>query len=446
MGNANTVDAPKSKSNRSNEPNVKYKQTKMNSNSVYAPKQTKMKKVKVEFKLHVVIHLGADETAMAFVYEGKVHHNRFKCRTTKDRRKCRTTKTQILLNSQHECVHFGGGADFMYYNIDHRKEFKLFDRFKMKLYETHLDREEPNNETVDIETYLTAVDGERVEAGIVFVAAFRTLQRLAKEHIARRIVHASITDDEIQWIVTVPAIFNHSAKHKMKTWITKAGLVNVHATIPNQCIFVCEADCASLSIKEQYQKDIRAKEDCESSNIDTADSITESKSSNDHDPEHDEKTELMYLLVDAGGVNVNFTCHNIRDDGFIEDVAPSTGFKWGSAYIDDLFIVFLADIFGKQLIDEYKEKNPSGVLEILNDFQRATETFNRENYSNNNGTEEEAHGVLLPDEFVCFLDERADPAVMLQHYAANKTLNDIERLILGSTKNSNETKIVFCRN
>eukprot|EP01083_Nonionella_stella_P061544 160358_1 len=117
MGNANTVDAPKSKSNRSNEPNVKYKQTKMNSNSVYAPKQTKMKKVKVEFKLHVVIHLGADETAMAFVYEGKVHHNRFKCRTTKDRRKCRTTKTQILLNSQHECVHFGGGADFML-NID----------------------------------------------------------------------------------------------------------------------------------------------------------------------------------------------------------------------------------------------------------------------------------------------------------------------------------------
>eukprot|EP01083_Nonionella_stella_P207901 754841_1 len=440
MGNENAVDAPKSKDskpNRTNKPNVKFKQTKMNSNSVYTAKQkhnhsslsylkhkqTKMKNVKVEFKLHVVLDLGADETAIAFVYEGKVHHHRFKGSTRRDsRRKCKTTKTQILLNSQNECVNFGGAADFMYYELNHKKrnEFKLFERFKMKLYEKHLDREKPNNETVDIETYLTAVDGERVEAGIVFIAAFRYLQRLAIDKMHRIVKHGSITDDEIQWIVTVPAIFNYRAKHKMKTWMTKAGLVE--PTILNQCIFVCEADCASMSIKEQYQKAMMKTKtrmkDCESSNIDTPDSIW------NHDPEHDEKIESMYLLVDAGGVNVDFTCHNIRDDGFIEDVAPSTGFKWGSAYIDDLFIVFLADIFGKQLIDEYKEKNPSGVLEILNDFQRATETFDHEQYSNNNATEEEAHGVLLHDEFVCFLEERAHadhPATMLRHYAANKT-------------------------
>ena len=47
-----------------------------------------------------------------------------------------------------------------------------------------------------------------------------------------------IMDDEIQWILTVPAIWSESAKNKMKDWIIKAGLVD--ATIKNQCIIVYE--------------------------------------------------------------------------------------------------------------------------------------------------------------------------------------------------------------
>ena len=46
----------------------------------------------------------------------------------------------------------------------------------------------------------------------------------------------------IQWIITVPAIWNDEAKNKMKEWATKAGLVDDE--LNNGCKIVYEPDCA----------------------------------------------------------------------------------------------------------------------------------------------------------------------------------------------------------
>ena len=62
-----------------------------------------------------------------------------------------------------------------------------------------------------------------------------------------------INDDQIQWIVTVPAIWNDEAKHTMKEWAIKAGLVDEN--IPNQCKIVYEPDCASLAIKYEISRE-----------------------------------------------------------------------------------------------------------------------------------------------------------------------------------------------
>merc|ERR1712244_59656 len=58
--------------------------------------------------------------------------------------------------------------------------------------------------------------------------------------------------DDIQWILTVPAIWSEKAKYKMEQWAQSAGLTNKE--IPNHLKIVYEPDCASLSIQYEIQK------------------------------------------------------------------------------------------------------------------------------------------------------------------------------------------------
>ena len=58
--------------------------------------------------------------------------------------------------------------------------------------------------------------------------------------------------DDIQWILTVPAIWSEKAKFRMEQWAHRAGLINKQ--IPNHLKIVYEPDCASLSIQYEIQK------------------------------------------------------------------------------------------------------------------------------------------------------------------------------------------------
>ncbi len=91
---------------------------------------------------------------------------------------------------------------------------------------------------------MTAADGQKVLAKTVFIAAFQQLQAKAKEFIPKNVTEEIISDNEIQWIVTVPAIWSQKAKNNMKQWIIEAGLVKKH--ILNQCVIVYEPDCACV--------------------------------------------------------------------------------------------------------------------------------------------------------------------------------------------------------
>ena len=50
---------------------------------------------------------------------------------------------------------------------------------------------------------LTAINGERCPAEIVFVAAFKYLKEIAREYLDKITDNEPIVDEEIQWIVTV---------------------------------------------------------------------------------------------------------------------------------------------------------------------------------------------------------------------------------------------------
>eukprot|EP01084_Bolivina_argentea_P029607 54968_1 len=209
-----------------------------------------------QFKLHVAIDLGTSGCGMGFAYKDKVTiYNKWRDRSRKWTKK---TKTQLILDDANRVTCFGNPAKFVYYNLEkeeiEKKGFKLFEKFKMALFDDKMgkiqDIIEAKDDTkidyINIEQYLTASDGQKVLSKTVFIAVFQYLQAKAKEFVPRNVTQEIIHDDEIQWIVTVPAIWSQNAQNNMKQWITEAGLVNKY--ILNQCVIVYEPDCASLSI------------------------------------------------------------------------------------------------------------------------------------------------------------------------------------------------------
>ncbi len=77
----------------------------------------------------------------------------------------------------------------------------------------------------DIRGTLIATDGYECPSEIVFVAALKFIKTRALEIVADKYKMVERGIDEIQWVLTVPAIWTDKAKHLMKTWAVKAGLI-----------------------------------------------------------------------------------------------------------------------------------------------------------------------------------------------------------------------------
>eukprot|EP01084_Bolivina_argentea_P070888 128902_1 len=234
MGSGTSQPNPKTKQNLPLYSKVKQSK----SPNAQKPQVSNMKKG--NFKLHVAVDFGTDGCALAFAHKDKVIiYNKWRAQQTNvASRAARTakTKTQLILNENNEVAVFGNAAKFTYFNLSKREQNrkKFFERFKMSLYETHLDRssdiveadEKTNREVFNTAQYLYDSKGEQIESKIVFIATFKHLQEMAKKYIPEKITNENINDEEIQWIVTVPAIWSEKAKKKMKNWKIEATLID----------------------------------------------------------------------------------------------------------------------------------------------------------------------------------------------------------------------------
>eukprot|EP01083_Nonionella_stella_P018951 52725_1 len=400
------------------------------------------------FKCSIALDFGTDGCGIAFAYNDRVTiYNQWKGQQTNSAKRATSknkTKTQLILNENNGVVGFGNAAKFMYYNFEKeaRQGKRFFEKFKMALYENKMGRiqdiaeadEKKEREDVDTNTYLRSADGQQVPAEVVFVAAFRTLKEKAKAFLPL-IVHEAITDDEIQWIVTVPAIWSQKAKNNMREWIIKAGLVKKN--ILNQCVIVYEPDCASLSIQRQFYKEEYPSKTTKRSkpvkpshpylkHCNPTDEIT----TFDYDPkakivfEEDDK----YLLVDAGGGTVDIACHKILQNGSVEEIMYPTGGKWGSTYIDQLFIDLLKQIFGNAFVERYKDTNPANFVQLMEEFELSKKTFYKKKHRDS-----KTHEVRLPSDFMGSLNEKydkkdQDPERIIQQFAASHKLKYYKRL------------------
>ncbi|NWV44136.1 HS12B protein, partial [Grantiella picta] len=154
------------------------------------------------------------------------------------------TPTCILFNQKQEFKYFGYDAVMKYKSLPSSQadSWYFFQNFKMQLYNMVGGR----NVTTGME--LKASNGKLLPALRVFSESLRYL----KEHALNTIKEASFQtvydQEEITWVITVPAIWSAAAKQFMRLAAKEAGIIS--GMLSENLIIALEPEAASLWCKQ----------------------------------------------------------------------------------------------------------------------------------------------------------------------------------------------------
>ncbi|XP_041907004.1 heat shock 70 kDa protein 12B-like isoform X1 [Corvus kubaryi] len=258
------------------------------------------------------------------------------------------TPTCILFNQKQEFKYFGYDAVMKYKNLPSSQadSWYFFQNFKMQLYNT--------NVTAGME--LKASNGKVLPALTVFSKSLRYL----KEHALNTIQEASFQtvydQEEITWVLTVPAIWSAAAKQFMRLAAKEAGIIS--GMLSEKLIIALEPEAASLWCKQLPQEGFMA------------DSSDKKK--------FEDSPGIQYIVVDCGGGTVDITVHEIQENHYLKELHKATGGGWGGNRVDENFTSFLKEIFSDGVWDEYVKKHPSELQNMMYNFGLQKCSANRE--------------------------------------------------------------------
>nr|XP_034300205.1 heat shock 70 kDa protein 12A isoform X2 [Crassostrea gigas]XP_034300206.1 heat shock 70 kDa protein 12A isoform X2 [Crassostrea gigas] len=245
--------------------------------------------------------------------------------------------TCLLLKKNFSESFIGYEAEDKYAELisdERHKDYYFFQRFKMIL---HRD--------TDVKQHILCYDisGEALEARLVFQHCIKCLKDCLYKHIEK--IVSGTQDGDIDYVLTVPAIWGDNAKMFMREAALKAGIKKDNLTI------ALEPEAASMYC--QYV----AKEDTLSPTLGVV------------------KPGTKYILIDLGGVTANITVHQKCEDNTLEEVLPASGEPLGGKAVDDRFMNFLKELVGENVLEEFKKENMEDYNEITRSFETKKRTI-----------------------------------------------------------------------
>lgn len=257
--------------------------------------------------------------------------------------------TCILLKPDGRFDSFGYEAERKYATLVldmHHQEWYFFQRFKMQLFSKHIGR---NLELED-------VSGKKMKALKIFSLAIKFLKTNLLVTLGRDTQegksHKNETDSEgkpesddmkpvesdIQWVLTVPAIWDDAAKQFMREAAQNAG-------IPSEKLFIClEPEAASIYCRCLPSSEIKGS----FSGLEKG---------------------TKYMIVDAGGGTVDITVHEIGEHGQLLEKHRASGGDWGGTRVDKEFFKFLEKVFGKGVLEVLMEEHMEDYLDLCANFE-----------------------------------------------------------------------------
>ncbi|CAL1526695.1 unnamed protein product [Lymnaea stagnalis] len=292
------------------------------------------------------------------------------------------TLTSLLLTPEGEFHSFGYSARSSYLNLIpvEAKHWMYFSTFKMELH---------HNADLNRDTTLVALNGAKFPALKVFAYALDFFKNHALQQLSDQ-SGTELLNDDIRWVITVPAIWKAPAKQFMRQAAYEAGLAS--ASFPEQLLIALEPEAASIycrrlrmhqlipdqPLKRPLQSPSRSSVEVSGElavtelTVDLNKSSSSSRATLDSLPDEIVDAQIQgsrYLIVDCGGGTVDITVHELDPLGHIVELHRATGGPHGSIGVDAEFERLLCGIFGIEFIEQYKRKYPMGWVHLMTDFE-----------------------------------------------------------------------------
>ncbi|XP_029376875.1 heat shock 70 kDa protein 12A isoform X3 [Echeneis naucrates] len=260
------------------------------------------------------------------------------------------TPTTILLTPDRKFHSFGYAARDFYHDLDpsESKQWLYLEKFKMKLHTTA---------NLSIDTDLHAANGKRVKALDIFAYALAFFKEQALKELSDQ-TGSEFDNNDVRWVITVPAIWKMPAKQFMREAAYKSGLVS-HEN-PEQLIIALEPEAASIYCRKlRLHQMVDLGTQSSQNGFNPPDNIGSGMTQGDR-----------YVVVDCGGGTVDLTVHQIRlPEGHLKELYKASGGPYGSIGIDYEFEKLLCKIFGQDFIDQFKVKRPAAWVDLMIAFE-----------------------------------------------------------------------------
>ncbi|XP_062582418.1 heat shock 70 kDa protein 12A-like [Saccostrea cucullata] len=211
----------------------------------------------------------------------------------------------------------------------------LFRRFKMKLH---------NKKGISEMLYLEDEAGKGYPAKHVFTLSIKALVDHFKGHIKKQILDIELSEKDVRWVLTVPAIWSDAAKEYMRQCAIKAG-------IPDKMLKIAlEPEAASI-----YCQFLPIERNPEGFGM--------------------TKEGTKYMIVDIGGGTADITVHEKVKAGKLRELHQASGGAYGGTAVDREFEKCLTDILGEKVMETLRKSKTEIYIDIFREFEVAKRTF-----------------------------------------------------------------------
>ncbi|XP_045203416.2 heat shock 70 kDa protein 12A-like [Mercenaria mercenaria] len=248
------------------------------------------------------------------------------------------TPTCILIRPDGQTVEaFGYDAEDRYRDLTESGEhvnYYYFRRFKMSLCRKIGEKLNRNMTIEDVmNRSLPALD--------VFAMSIRFLKDDLLSAVQRSIL-GGVRKQDMNWVLTVPAIWTDGAKQFMREAAIKAGIERRRLTI------ALEPEAASM-----YCCHLPV----EATVCNTGVSISSFQ------------VWTRYMVLDAGGGTIDITVHEVDTDNGVKEVHAACGGGWGGTTVDEEFENLLTDLLTEDGYLQFKMENMDDWCDLWRDFE-----------------------------------------------------------------------------
>ncbi|KAK3101654.1 hypothetical protein FSP39_005241 [Pinctada imbricata] len=265
------------------------------------------------------------------------------------------TPSVILLDQDQKFHSFGYEAEDKYAKLTTKKEHKdwhYFTRIKMKLM-TALDTFKGNvndtalfKERLKRETVIKDMEDREFPLLDLMGMAYKNLiDHFLKQLDEKSLLEGITPSTDIQWVITVPAIWTDASKQFTKLAAVKAGLSE------HQIKLAYEPEAAALY--------------CRLLPVDKFVSGGEQKSVVFSTFERGKK----FMVIDLGGGTVDISVQETTSNGQMKSIHKVCGGPWGGQAVDEEFRKCIQRIFGGEVLNEFRNDYRSQYLAFFRDFE-----------------------------------------------------------------------------